>query len=89
MSDSFVNSGLDLIFRNVRDTSGQLVEVILILAKQEFAFLACRSFLENMRWTYCETLIVSQRPAHETLDSEPLIRGQIFNLMNHEKLGAL
>src|SRR5216684_3750424 len=89
MSDSLVNSGLDLIVRNLRDTSGQLVEVILILAKQTFAFLAGGSFLENMRWTYCEALIVSQRPAHETLDREPLIRGQIFNLMNHEKLRAL
>jgi hypothetical protein len=83
MSDSLVNSRFDIIFRDVRDACGEFIEVILVLAKQASAVLAGGRFFENVRRASGEALIVSQWPAHEAFDSQPLIRGQIFDLVNH------
>ncbi len=83
-----INRRVDLAFRDIADASGQLIEVILVLAKQARTFLAGRRLLEDVRRPDDEALIIVQRSAEKALDGLPLVGGNILDVMNHTSVSS-
>ena len=85
MANSFVNCRVDFIFRNIFDTIGQLVQIILVSPEQPGTFLADWGIVKNLRGAYGHTLFVAQRSTQKTLNGQTLVSREVFDVVNHEK----
>jgi len=87
MANSFVNCRVDFLFRNIFDTIGQLVQMILVSPEQPGTFLANWRIVKNLRGAYGHALLVAQRSAKKTLDEQTLAGSQFTKVTNASKAG--